>query len=262
VPDDPAIAVHSLDVAYGAIRAVQGADIEAARGQITALIGSNGAGKSSTLKAMAGLVPIARGRVEVGGVDVTRLPAHLRVIEHGVVLIPEGRSAFLTMTVRENLGLGMRVGREREARGHTGGFTLADAFRLFPVLEARADNRAQYLSGGELKMLAIARSLLMHPQVLLIDEPSMGLAPLLVRQIFAELRGILKERDVSVLLVEQDTALALELARSAYVIEQGRITAHAPASELRRDPRLKAAYLGADAASGRPTSSEGKEPRA
>jgi len=175
------------------------------------------------------------------------------------VLIPEGRSAFLTMTVRENLGLGMRVGREREARGHKGGFTLEDAFRLFPVLEERADKRAQYLSGGELKMLAIARSLLMHPRVLLIDEPSMGLAPLLVRQIFAVLREILREHDVSVLLVEQDTAVALELASSAYVIEQGRITTHAPASKLRGDARLKAAYLGADTASGRPVSSGAQE---
>ena len=259
MPDAPAIAVRSLDVAYGAIRAVQDVDIEAPRGQITALIGSNGAGKSSTLKAMAGLVPVAGGSVEIGGVDATRLPAHVRVIEHGVVLIPEGRSAFLTMTVRENLGLGMRVGREREARGHKGGFTLEDAFRLFPVLEERADKRAQYLSGGELKMLAIARSLLMHPRVLLIDEPSMGLAPLLVRQIFAVLREILREHDVSVLLVEQDTAVALELASSAYVIEQGRITTHAPASKLRGDARLKAAYLGADTASGRPVSSGAQE---
>lgn len=260
MPDAPAIAVRSLDVAYGAIRAVQDVDIEAPRGQITALIGSNGAGKSSTLKAMAGLVPVAGGSVEIGGVDATRLPAHVRVVEHGVVLIPEARSAFLTMTVRENLGLGMRVGREREARGHKGGFTLEDAFRLFPVLEERADKRAQYLSGGELKMLAIARSLLMHPRVLLIDEPSMGLAPLLVRQIFAVLRGILREHDVSVLLVEQDTAVALELASSAYVIEQGRITTHAPASKLRGDARLKAAYLGGDAASGRPASSDAREP--
>lgn len=256
MPDAPAIAVRSLDVAYGAIRAVQNVTIEAPRGQITALIGSNGAGKSSTLKAITGLVPVAGGSVEIGGVDVTRLPAYARVVEYGVVLIPEGRSAFLTMTVRENLGLGLRVGREREARGDRGTCTLADAFRLFPVLEERADKRAQFLSGGELKMLAIARSLLMRARVLLIDEPSMGLAPLLVRQIFAELRGILREHDVSVLLVEQDIAVALEVARTAYVIEQGRITAHAPASELRRDARLKAAYLGADAASRRPAATD------
>ncbi len=259
MPDGPAIAARSLDVAYGAIRAVQHVDIEAPRGQITALIGSNGAGKSSTLKAMAGLVPVAGGSVAIGGVDVTRLPAYVRVVEYGVVLIPEGRSAFVTMTVKENLGLGLRVGREREARGDRGSFTVEDAFRLFPVLAERSDKRAQYLSGGELKMLAIARSLLMHPRVLLIDEPSMGLAPLLVRQIFAELRGILREHDVSVLLVEQDIAVALEVARSAYVIEQGRITAHGLAAELRSDPRLKAAYLGADAASRRPAPSDAKE---
>lgn len=262
MPDDLAIAVRGLDVAYGAIRAVQNLDIEAPRGQITALIGSNGAGKSSTLKAIAGLVPIASGSVKIGGVDATRLPAHVRVVEHGVVLIPEAQAAFLTMTVRENLGLGIRVGREREAREHKGRFTLEDAFRLFPVLEERANTRAQYLSGGELKMLAIARSLLMYPQVLLIDEPSMGLAPLLVRQIFAVLRAILRERDVSVLLVEQDTAVALELANSAYVIEQGRITTHAPASTLRSDIRLRAAYFGADAALSQPTSSGAKEPYA
>jgi branched-chain amino acid transport system ATP-binding protein len=259
MPDAPAMALRGLNVAYGAIRAVQDLNLEAPRGQITALIGSNGAGKSSTLKAIAGLVPIASGSVEIGGVDATRLPAYVRVVQRGVVLIPEAQAAFLTMTVRENLGLGVRVGREREAREHTGAFTLEDAFRLFPVLEERADRRAQYLSGGELKMLAIARSLLMYPQVLLIDEPSMGLAPLLVRQIFAVLRGILREHDVSVLLVEQDTAVALELASSAYVIEQGRITAHAPASTLRGDLRLRAAYLGADAPSGRSASSGAKD---
>jgi len=262
VPDGPAVAVRGLDVAYGAIRAVQNVDIEAPRGQITALIGSNGAGKSSTLRAIAGLVPITRGSVEIGGADVSLLPAYVRVLEHGVVLIPEAQAAFLTMTVQENLGLGVRVGRRREVWEGKGGFTHEDAFRLFPVLEERADKRAQYLSGGELKMLAIARSLLMHPRVLLIDEPSMGLAPLLVRQIFAVLRGILQERDVSVLLVEQDTAVALELASSAYVIEQGRITTHAPVSKLRGDARLRAAYLGADAAPGRPASSGAQEPRA
>lgn len=262
MPDDPAIAVRGLDVAYGAIRAVQSVDIEVPQGQITALIGSNGAGKSSTLKAIAGLVPIAGGSVEIGGADATRLSAHVRVVELGVVLIPEALAAFLTMTVRENLGLGTRIGREREARGDKGGFTLENAFRLFPVLKERADKRAQYLSGGELKMLAIARSLLMHPKVLLIDEPSLGLAPLLVRQIFAVLRGILQEHDVSVLLVEQDTAVALELANSAYVIEQGRITTHAPVSKLRTDARLRAAYLGTDAASGCPASAGAGEPGA
>src|SRR5207249_2148521 len=130
VPDGPAVAVRGLAVAYGAIRAVQGVDIDAPRGQITALIGSNGAGKSSTLNAIAGLVPVAGGSVEIGGVDATRLPAHVRVVERGVVLIPEARAAFLTMTVRENLGLGVRVGREREARGHQSAFTLAGEFRV------------------------------------------------------------------------------------------------------------------------------------
>ena len=244
-----AIAARGLDVAYGAIRAVQAVDIEVPRGEVTALIGSNGAGKSSTLKGLAGLVPIKGGAVEAGGVDITKDSAPDRVINHGVVLVREGRSAFTTLTVRENLGLGLRVGRRRVVAGEASPFELEDAFRLFPVLEERIGMRAQYLSGGEQQMLAIARSLLMHPRVLLIDEPSMGLAPLLVRQIFDVLRQILAQHDLTVLLVEQDTAVALQLAASAYVIEQGRITKHALAEELRGDDSLRTAYLGTPALS-------------
>ena len=237
---EPALQTRGLDVAYGVIRAVQAVDLEVPRGEVTALIGANGAGKSSLLKAIAGPVAPRAGRVLADGVDVTRLPTRERVLRHGVVLVPEGRGVFATMTVRENLELGLRVGRRRGAAP----VTLDEVYDLFPVLAERSGGRVQYLSGGEQQMLAIARSLLMAPRTLLIDEPSMGLAPKLVRRIFAVLREVFAAREISVLLVEQDTALALSLATTAYLIEQGRVTARAPAAELRDDPRLKAAYLG------------------
>jgi len=246
---ETALSVDGLDVSYGVIRAVQGVSLDVRAGAITALVGSNGAGKSSTLKAIAG-VQSARGTVTVGSVDISRLPARRRVIEHGVVLVPEGRSAFTTMTVEENLELGARVGRIRGDAGAASAFTLDEAHQLFPVLFDRRTRRAQVLSGGEQQMLAIARSLLMAPSVLLIDEPSMGLAPLLVRRIFEVMADVFRRHAVSVLLVEQDTAVALTLATDAYLLEQGRITAHAPAAELRDDPRLRAAYLGATDALG------------
>ncbi|MFT3855328.1 MAG: ABC transporter ATP-binding protein [Ilumatobacteraceae bacterium] len=247
---DVALSVDSLDVTYGVIHAVQSVSLDVRAGTITALVGSNGAGKSSILKAIAG-VQAARGTVLAGNADISRLPARRRVIEHGVVLVPEGRSAFTTMSVAENLELGARVGRIRTDAGAASAFTLDEAYELFPVLFERRARRAQVLSGGEQQMLAIARSLLMAPSVLLIDEPSMGLAPLLVRRIFEVMGDVFRRHAVSVLLVEQDTAVALALATDAYLLEQGRITAHAPAAELRDDPRLRAAYLGATDALGK-----------
>src|SRR6478609_5480747 len=205
---ETALSVDGLDVSYGVIRAVQGVSLDVRAGAITALVGSNGAGKSSTLKAIAG-VQSARGTVTVGSVDISRLPARRRVIEHGVVLVPEGRSAFTTMTVEENLELGARVGRIRGDAGAASAFTLDEAHQLFPVLFDRRTRRAQVLSGGEQQMLAIARSLVMA--------------------------DVFRRHAVSVLLVEQDTAVALTLATDAYLLEQGRITAHAPAAELRDD---------------------------
>jgi branched-chain amino acid transport system ATP-binding protein len=238
-----ALSASGIDVSYGVIRAVQDVALDVAPAGITALIGSNGAGKSSTLKAIAGLVP-GGGQVLVDGVDVTAWPTQRRLIEAGLVLVPEGRSTFTTMTVRENLELGARIGRKRAAAGAAAGFGLDEAFALFDVLDQRQSQRAQVLSGGEQQMLAIARSLLMAPSVLLIDEPSMGLAPLLVRRIFSVMESVFAAHGVSVLLVEQDTAVALDLASDAYLLEHGRIVAHSPADELRQDPRLRMAYLG------------------
>ncbi|MCU1500943.1 MAG: putative transporter [Ilumatobacteraceae bacterium] len=238
-----ALAVDDLDVSYGVIRAVQSVSLEVVGGSMTALVGSNGAGKSSILNAIAGVIP-SRGTVHASGVDISKLAARKRVIDHGVVLVPEGRSAFTTMTVAENLDLGARVGRIRSASGGVTGFGMDEAMELFPVLAERRSQRAQVLSGGEQQMLAIARSLLMAPSLLLVDEPSMGLAPMLVRRIFSVMEDVFRRHAVSVLLVEQDTAVALTLADDAYLLEQGRITAHAPAAELRDDPRLRLAYLG------------------
>jgi branched-chain amino acid transport system ATP-binding protein len=235
VAADVALTADALNVSYGVIHAVQDVTLTVASGALTALVGSNGAGKSSILKAIAGLLP-SRGKVVAGGVDISRLPARKRVLDHGVVLVPEGRSAFTTMTVAENLDLGARVGRIRAAAGMATAFSLEEAYSLFPVLFDRRERRAQILSGGEQQMLAIARSLLMAPSMLLIDEPSMGLAPMLVRRIFSVMTDVFQRHSVSVLLVEQDTAVALSLAEDAYLLEQGRITAHAPAAELRDDP--------------------------
>jgi branched-chain amino acid transport system ATP-binding protein len=233
--------LEEINVRYGAIHAVQGASIRVERGQVTALVGSNGAGKSSILKAAAGLVPCT-GKVSANGVNLSSIPARKRVVDHGVVMVPEGHSVFLTMTVRENLELGLRVGQMRIDKGP---FGLGDVWSLFGVLKEREGNKAQYLSGGEKQMLAIARSLLMSPAVLLIDEPSMGLAPLLVRRIFDVMGEVFAATDVSVLLVEQDTAVALELASRAYLLQHGEVVLDASAAELREDPRLRASYLGA-----------------
>lgn len=248
-----ALEARGLDVSYGVVRAVQDVSLEVRHRTITALVGSNGAGKSSILRALAGPVSVKTGEVLADCLVINKVPTKDRVLKHGIVLVPEGRSAFVTLTVRENLELGLRIGAKRAAAGARSGFSLDDAFSLFPVLKEREDKRAQYLSGGEQQMLAIARSLLMAPSVLLIDEPSMGLAPLLVRRIFDVMRDVLADHDVAVLLVEQDTAIALAIAETAYLLEHGRIVLHAPAAELRSDPRLRAAYLGHADALGRPT---------
>ncbi len=244
VYNSDALNVSGLNVKYGVIQAVHGMDLAVKEGTITALVGSNGAGKSSALRAMAGIIKSEPGTVTVHGEDISSLSTRDRIIEHGVVLIPEGRSVFTTMSVADNLHLGARVGNERSKQGHISTFSTEEAYELFPVLKDRQNSRAQTLSGGEQQMLAIARSLLMSPKVLLIDEPSMGLAPLLVRKIFGVMKDVFARNSVSVLLVEQDTSIALELASDAYLLEHGNVIAHAPSAEMRNDARLREAYLG------------------
>ena len=240
---EPALQTRGLDVAYGVIRAVQAVDLEVPRGEVTALIGANGAGKSSLLKAIAGPVAPRAGRVLADGVDVTRLPTRERVLRHGVVLVPEGRGVFATMTVRENLELGLRVGRRRGAAP----VTLDEVYDLFPVLAERSGGRVQYLSGGEQQMLAIARALMTKPRIMLLDEPSLGLAPVVVRDVVEIIRGIARDGTV-VLLVEQNSHMALELADHAYVLSAGRLVYDGDAAGLRGAGQLADLYLAAPGA--------------
>jgi branched-chain amino acid transport system ATP-binding protein len=241
------LVVDAISVRYGSIRAIQGASLVLSPG-IVALVGSNGAGKSSLVKAIAGLVPTAEGSVRTrDGRDLTHMPSHRRVRELGIVLVPEGRGVLPSMTVAENLEFGLRIGAARRARGHRpdGGPTTAGLLELFPQLHERYRVQARYLSGGEQQMLSIARALAMEPEFLLVDEPSLGLSPAIVASLFETIRRVVVERDIALLLIEQDTRAALALSDYAYVMERGRIELEGPSREIADGPLLRAAYLGA-----------------
>jgi branched-chain amino acid transport system ATP-binding protein len=234
-----ALEITNLAVSYGGIRAVKGVSFRVEPGQIVALIGANGAGKTSTLKAIVGLIP-AQGRVQVFGRDVLGTPTH-DIVARGVTLVPEGRAIFAGMSVRENLELGSILKRERagiDAR-------LERVLELFPRLGERLEQAGGTLSGGEQQMLAIGRALMSDPRVLLLDEPSLGLAPKLVRQIFDGISAIARG-GLTILLVEQNTRLALETAHQAHVLVTGELLLSGDSRTLREDPRVRAAYLGED----------------
>jgi branched-chain amino acid transport system ATP-binding protein len=233
----PALELAGLRVAYGGIAAVKGIDLGVGRGEIVTLIGSNGAGKTSTLKAIMQLVPAAAGKVSVFGREVNGMPTH-RVVGLGVSLVPEGRAIFGNLSVEENLLLGSYAKRDGGMRGR-----MERCIALFPRLGERLSQQGGTLSGGEQQMLAIARALMADPQLLLLDEPSLGLAPKIVGQIF-EAIGQVKQSGITILLVEQNTRLALETADRGYVLVTGEVVLSGSASELRRDPRIQAAYLG------------------
>jgi branched-chain amino acid transport system ATP-binding protein len=230
--------VRDLKVSYGGIAAVKGVSFEVPRGDILALIGANGAGKTSVLKAIVGLVPAAGGSVRLFGREVNAVPTHRRVAL-GATLVPEGRAIFSGMSVRENLELGAFLKRDRK----TLGTRLERVVALFPRLGERLTQAGGTLSGGEQQMLAIGRALMGEPKLLLLDEPSLGLAPKLVAQIFASIREI-AATGITILLVEQNTRLALETAQRAHVLVTGEIVLSGSCEELRADPRIKAAYLG------------------
>ncbi|HWP09389.1 MAG TPA: ABC transporter ATP-binding protein [Polyangiaceae bacterium] len=236
--DVPELELHELKVAYGGITAVKGVSLAVKRGEIVALIGANGAGKTSVLKAIVGLVPSAGGTVKLFGRDAAGIPTHRRVAL-GATLVPEGRAIFSGMTVRENLELGAFLKRERPALDER----LERVIRLFPRLGERLTQTGGTLSGGEQQMLAIGRALMGEPKLLLLDEPSLGLAPKLVAQIFESIRAI-ATTGITILLVEQNTRLALETAHRAHVLVTGEIVLSGQSAELRSDPRIKAAYLG------------------
>ncbi len=230
--------IHDLHVAYGNVDALKGISLEVRAGEIAALIGSNGAGKTTTLSAISGLLRPKRGRILFEGVEITRLPPY-EIVRRGLVQCPEGRQIFARLTVAENLRLAAGHRRDRSAVARD----LERVLGLFPILGERQQQIAGLLSGGEQQMLALGRSIMSAPRLLLLDEPSLGLAPLVVERIFQVIAELRRE-GVTILLVEQNAWQALRLADRAYVIETGAITLSAPAPVLLEDPRVKAAYLG------------------
>jgi len=230
--------LERIDAFYGDLQALADVSLEVRDGEIMALVGANAAGKSTTLRVISGLVSPRRGRVVLGDEDLTELPAHQRV-DRGIVQVPEGRRLFPFMTVAENLMLGAHAGRARAERERT----LAHVYDLFPVLGERRTQLAGSLSGGEQQMCAIGRALMARPQILMLDEPTLGLAPVLVARIFETVRTI-NRQGVTVLLVEQNVRQALTLAHRACVLESGRLVLEGQARELLGDDRLKRAYLG------------------
>ncbi len=239
MPDDDVILrLEGLASGYGKIDAVKGIDLEVKRGQIVTLLGANGAGKTTTLKTISGLVRAKSGRVLFAGEDITQMPAH-KIAQAGVVHVPEGRHVLRGLSVRENLELGaftLRNTAERQSR-------LEQVFTQFPILRTRANSDGSLLSGGEQQMLAIGRALMHGPRILLLDEPSMGLAPKLVLEIMLIVKR-LNEAGTTILLVEQNARLALKLAHYGYVLESGTLRLHGEAAKLRTDASIVQAYLG------------------
>ena len=230
--------VRGLQVAYGHIEAVQGIDFEVSAGEIRTLVGANGAGKSTTLLALSGLVKPKAGSIRFEGVELTKLKTH-QIVERGLVQVAEGRAILTTLTVRENLELGAYRRKDRAAIAND----LEHVLALFPRLGERIDGLAGNLSGGEQQMLAIGRALLARPRLLLLDEPSMGLAPIIVQDIFRKLREINAE-GLTIFLVEQNVRQALKIASHGYVLESGRIVLDGSGADLLGDPKVLAAYLG------------------
>ncbi|THV24560.1 ABC transporter ATP-binding protein [Glycomyces paridis] len=234
---EPILSVESLSVSYGRVEAVRDVSFSVPEGGMVALVGANGAGKSSVLAAVSGLMRPGKGTVRLDGRDITRWPAHRRV-GAGLVLVPEGRQILGTLTVAENLALGAH---RRRAQAVPAG----ELYELFPVLAERRDLPAGALSGGEQQMLAIARAMISRPRVVLMDEPSMGLAPKMVDEVFGVIDKI-RASDVTVVLVEQNARRALRTADTGHVLETGAIAHSGPASELLKDPKVVQAYLGVE----------------
>jgi branched-chain amino acid transport system ATP-binding protein len=230
--------VRDIKVSYGAAAAIAGVSLVVEKGDLVVIVGPNGAGKTTLVNALAGLHPLDSGSLTMDGRDLTRLSAH-RYCDEGIALVPEGRRLFTGLTVKENLEVGAYRAAARARRAET----MNDVCAIFPVLKERLESPAGTLSGGQQQMLAIARALMARPRLLLLDEPSLGLAPAIVLEMFRVIRGI-NARGVAVLLVEQNVAAALEIARRAYVLEEGRIAAQGEPRELAAQPHIQRAYLG------------------
>jgi branched-chain amino acid transport system ATP-binding protein len=223
---------------YGAIEALRGISLTVDEGEVVTLIGSNGAGKSTTLRSISGLTPASSGSITFAGEEITRVPAH-EVVQRGIALSPEGRHCFARMSVRENLDLGAYRRRGAEIAQD-----MERVFELFPRLKERESQKAGTMSGGEQQMLAIGRALMARPRLLLLDEPSMGIAPILVQRIY-ETIGEINRSGVAILLVEQNANYALDISSRGYVLETGRVVLANESSKLRTDPEVMRAYLGA-----------------
>lgn len=231
--------VNDLNVYYGGIHAIKNISFNIKKGEIVSLIGANGAGKTSTLHAISGLVPIKSGEISLNGENVTNIEAH-KLVSLGMAHVPEGRRIFTELTVLENLEMGAYTRNDTEQIKED----INHMFTLFPRLAERKKQLARTMSGGEQQMLAMARALMSSPSLLLLDEPSMGLAPLLVQEIFNIIERINKEENVTVLLVEQNANMALSIADRGYVLETGKIILEGTGKELLSNPEIKKAYLG------------------
>jgi branched-chain amino acid transport system ATP-binding protein len=234
--------LSKLEVAYGGIQAVKGIDLHVDRGELVCLIGTNGAGKTTTLKGICGLQPVKAGKIRYDGKDITGRPA-FELVRNGLAMVPEGRGVFGALTIEENLAMGAYVRSDRAAIAND----IERIFQLFPRLKERRRQTAGTLSGGEQQMLAMGRALLSKPRLLLLDEPSMGLAPLMVQKVFETVMTVSQE-GVTILLIEQNAKLALEVSNRGYVMESGTITLAGDAKTLLHDPAVRAAYLGESAA--------------
>ncbi len=231
--------VSELSVSYGAISALRGISLKVGHGSIVTLIGGNGAGKPTTLRTISGLLRPTSGTVTFLGEDITRLPAH-RIVARGIGHVPEGRMVFANLTVDENLAMGAYLRKDKAAIAGNRDYV----FGIFPRLKERLRQTAGTLSGGEQQMLAIGRALMGEPKFLMLDEPSLGIAPRLISTIFEKIVEINRDRQIAILLVEQNANLALEISGYAYVLETGHLTMDGPSADLRKNPQLKAAYLG------------------
>jgi len=234
----PLLDVRGIDVAYGGIRAVRQLNLHVHPGELVALIGANGAGKSTTLRAICGLVPLAAGSIHYQGQSLAGQPVH-SMVRQGLVMVPEGRGIFPQLTIEENLYMGAYTRTDKDGVAQD----LEGIFTRFPRLAERRKQTAGTLSGGEQQMLAMGRAILSQPKLLLLDEPTMGLAPIMVDKIFEVIADI-SQRGVTILLIEQNARLALEVSQRGYVLESGELTLQGPAHDLLHDPKVRAAYLG------------------
>ncbi|MCA9883433.1 MAG: ABC transporter ATP-binding protein [Anaerolineae bacterium] len=232
------LAVNDIHTYYGKIHALKGVSIEVNEGEIVTLIGGNGAGKTTTLNTISGITPAAEGSIMLAGQDITNMAPH-DIVRAGVVQSPEGRKVFTRLTVRENLEMGAFTRTDGNIERD-----LEDVFKRFPRLKERENQLSGTMSGGEQQMLAMGRALMARPRILLLDEPSMGLAPLLVKQVFNAIEYLNRQNGTTILLVEQNARMALEVANRGYVVQSGNITHDGPAKELKNDKAIIEAYLG------------------